>query len=83
MQARFIGRWLEALAADIAKLQARAATYWSVSSGSIALGRSRSKLPRGPLKLEEPGAAAVGWIALARIWSRCSGQHGIGAGRSW
>src|SRR4030095_2026712 len=53
-----------------------------VSSGSIALGRSRLKLPRGPLKLEESqGAAAVGQIALARIWSEVLGAHGIGAGQ--
>ena len=46
-----------------------------VSSGSIALGRSRLKLPRGPLKLEESqGAAAVGQIALARIWSEVLGM---------
>ena len=53
-----------------------------VSSGSIALGRSRLKLPRGPLKLEESqAAAAVGQIALARIWSEVLGAHGIGAGQ--
>jgi glutamate 5-kinase len=40
------------------------------------------KLPRGPLKLEESqGAAAVGQIALARIWSEVLGAHGIGAGQ--
>jgi glutamate 5-kinase len=40
------------------------------------------KLPRGALKLEESqGAAAVGQIALARIWSEVLGAHGIGAGQ--
>jgi glutamate 5-kinase len=53
-----------------------------VSSGSIALGRSRLKLPKGALKLEESqAAAAVGQIALARIWSEVLGAHGIGAGQ--
>ena len=53
-----------------------------VSSGSIALGRAKLKLPRGPLKLEESqAAAAVGQIALARIWSEVLGDHGIGAGQ--
>jgi len=62
--------WLSALAADIAKLHGEGRDVLVVSSGSIALGRSRLKLPRGPLKLEESqGAAAVGQIALARIWS--------------
>ena len=42
----------------------------------------RLKLPRGTLKLEESqGAAAVGQIALARIWSEVLGHHGIGAGQ--
>src|SRR5262249_12546024 len=62
--------WLKALAADIAKLHGEGRDVLVVSSGSIALGRSRLKLPRGQLKLEESqGAAAVGQIALARIWS--------------
>ena len=53
-----------------------------MSSGSIALGRSRLKLPRGALKLEESqAAAAVGQIALARTWSEVLGHHGIGAGQ--
>ena len=53
-----------------------------VSSGSIALGRAELKLPRGALKLEESqAAAAVGQIALARIWSEVLGAHGIGAGQ--
>src|SRR5271165_5454700 len=74
--------WLSALAADIAKLHNGGRDLLIVSSGSIALGRSRLKLPRGPLKLEESqAAAAVGQIALARIWSEVLGDHGIGAGQ--
>src|SRR6187455_693720 len=74
--------WLAALAADIARLHGEGRELLIVSSGSIALGRSRLKLPRGPLKLEESqGAAAVGQIALARIWSEVLGAHGIGAGQ--
>jgi glutamate 5-kinase len=75
-------RWLSALAADIAKLHEGGRELLVVSSGSIALGRSRLKLPRGPLKLEESqAAAAVGQIALARIWSEMLGTHGIGTGQ--
>ena len=60
--------WLSALAADIAHLHGEGRDVLIVSSGSIALGRSRLKLPRGALKLEESqAAAAVGQIALARI----------------
>ncbi|HZR85288.1 MAG TPA: glutamate 5-kinase [Bradyrhizobium sp.] len=74
--------WLKALAADIAKLHGGGRDLLIVSSGAIALGRSRLKLPRGPLKLEESqAAAAVGQIALARIWSEVLGDHGIGAGQ--
>src|ERR1700726_2939705 len=74
--------WLTALAADIAKLHKEGRELLIVSSGSIALGRSRLRLPRGTLKLEESqAAAAVGQIALARIWSEVLGHHGIGAGQ--
>ena len=74
--------WLAALAADLAKLHGEGRELLIVSSGSIALGRSRLKLPRGALKLEESqAAAAVGQIALARIWSEVLGHHGIGAGQ--
>ncbi|MBB5053347.1 glutamate 5-kinase [Afipia massiliensis] len=74
--------WLAALAADIAKLHQAGKDVLVVSSGSIALGRSRLKLPSGLLKLEESqAAAAVGQIELARIWSGVLGHHGIGAGQ--
>jgi glutamate 5-kinase len=74
--------WLSALATDIAKLHREGRELLIVSSGSIALGRGRLKLPRGPLKLEESqAAAAVGQIALARIWSEVLGDHGIRSGQ--
>jgi glutamate 5-kinase len=74
--------WLSALADDIAKLHGEGRDVLIVSSGSIALGRAKLKLPRGALKLEESqAAAAVGQIALARIWSEVLGAHGIGAGQ--
>jgi glutamate 5-kinase len=74
--------WLAALVADLAQLHYERREVLIVSSGSIALGRSRLKLPRGALKLEDSqAAAAVGQIALARIWSEVLGAHGIGAGQ--
>jgi glutamate 5-kinase len=74
--------WLSALSDDLAKLHGEGRELLIVSSGSIALGRSRLKLPRGALKLEESqAAAAVGQIALARIWSEVLGAHGIGSGQ--
>ncbi len=76
------GEWLAALAADIAGLHGDGCDVLVVSSGAVALGRSKLKLPRGPLKLEESqAAAAVGQIALARIWSKVLADHGIGAGQ--
>ena len=74
--------WLLSLADDIAKLHSEGRDIIVVSSGSIALGRSVLKLPKGPLKLEDSqAAAAVGQIALARTWSEVLGQHNITAGQ--
>jgi glutamate 5-kinase len=74
--------WLSSLAADIASLHNGKRDILVVSSGAIALGRSVLKLPRGALKLEDSqAAAAVGQIALARIWAEMLGTHRITAGQ--
>ena len=74
--------WLAALAEDIAELHARGADVLVVSSGAIALGRTVLGLASGPLKLEDSqAAAAVGQIALARIWSEVLAHHRITAGQ--
>ena len=74
--------WLEALADDIAALHKRGADVLVVSSGAIALGRTVLKLPERDLKLEDSqAAAAVGQIALARLWSEVLGDRGINAGQ--
>src|SRR5215203_152434 len=74
--------WLAALAEDIAALHGRGADVLVVSSGAIALGRTVLGLAAGELKLEESqAAAAVGQIALARIWSEVLARHGITAGQ--
>ena len=52
--------WLAALAADLAKLHGEGRELLIVSSGAIALGRSRLKLPRGALKLEESQGGMAG-----------------------
>lgn len=76
------GEWLAALVADLAMLHRRGADILVVSSGSIALGRNVLKFPKGALKLEEAqAAAAVGQIALARIWSEVLSAQGITAGQ--
>ena len=74
--------WLASLAGDIADLHGANRDVMVVSSGAIALGRSMLKLPQGALPLEDSqGAAAVGQIALARIWAEALGRHDIRAGQ--
>lgn len=74
--------WLASLVGDIAELHAANRDVMVVSSGAIALGRSMLRLPRGALPLEDSqGAAAVGQIALARIWAEALGRYGIRAGQ--
>jgi glutamate 5-kinase len=74
--------WLKALADDLAALHQRGADVLVVSSGAIALGRSVLKYPKGALSLDRSqAAAAVGQIALARIWSEALGNHAITAGQ--
>ncbi|MGJ3263344.1 MAG: glutamate 5-kinase [Salinarimonas sp.] len=79
---RLNAAWLAALAEDIAELHGRGADVLVVSSGAIAMGRSVLALPAGPLRLEESqAAAAVGQIALARVWAEVLSHHGITAGQ--
>jgi len=74
--------WLASLVDDIAGLHGAKRDVIVVSSGAIALGRSRLRLPKGSLKLEDSQAAAsVGQIALARTWAEVLGRHGITAGQ--
>jgi glutamate 5-kinase len=74
--------WLETLADDIADLHQRGADILIVSSGAIALGRSVLGYPEGPLKLEDSqAAAAVGQIALARLWAEVLADRKIIAGQ--
>jgi glutamate 5-kinase len=74
--------WLEKLADDLAALHQRGADVLVVSSGAVALGRSVLGLPQGALKLEDSqAAAAVGQIALARIWAEVLANRGMAAGQ--
>jgi glutamate 5-kinase len=74
--------WLEALSDDLAALHRRNADVLVVSSGAIALGRAVLELAPGELKLDEAqAAAAVGQIALARIWSEVLSERRLTAGQ--
>lgn len=72
--------WLKALIEDIAGLHARGADVLVVSSGAIAMGRTVLGLKPGALDLEvAQAAAAVGQIALAKVWAEGLAGHGITA----
>ena len=72
--------WLEAFAADLARLRARGQQVLVVSSGAVALGRRRLALPRRALTLpEKQAAAAAGQSTLMRAWEEALEPHGIAA----
>lgn len=74
--------WLSALVDDLSDFTKRGASVLVVTSGAIALGRTVLKLPKGELKLEESqAAAAVGQIALARLWAENLAKIGLTAGQ--
>jgi glutamate 5-kinase len=74
--------WLLSLAQDIADSHAQGPALLIVSSGAIALGRTVLGLPGRDLKLEDSqAAAAVGQIALARIWAEVLADKKITAGQ--
>lgn len=74
--------WLAALAEDIGDLVAKGAEVIVVSSGAIALGRTVLGLTGSALRLEESQAcAAIGQIALARVWAEALAHEGITAGQ--
>jgi glutamate 5-kinase len=71
--------WLEGLVEEIAAARARGQEVVVVSSGAIALGAARLKLPKGGRAnlADAQAAAAVGQIALAELWSELLGAKGI------
>ncbi|HEY8163492.1 MAG TPA: glutamate 5-kinase [Methylocystis sp.] len=74
--------WLTRLADDIATLHRGGADVLVVSSGAVALGRSVLGFPHGALRLEDSqAAAAVGQIALARLWAEALHARGLTAGQ--
>ncbi|QGM99198.1 glutamate 5-kinase [Methylocystis parvus] len=74
--------WLIRLADDIASLHRGGADVLVVSSGAVALGRSVLGFPHGALPLEDSqAAAAVGQIALARLWAEALHERGLTAGQ--
>ncbi len=72
--------WLATFASDVARIRARGQQVLVVSSGAVALGRRRLKLPKRALTLpEKQAAAAAGQSALMRAWEEALELHAIGA----
>jgi len=73
--------WLAKLAAEIAAATERGQQVIVVSSGAIALGAARLRLPKGGRASlsEAQAAAAVGQIALSGLWAELLGGHGLTA----
>lgn len=75
--------WLQAFAADVARLRGRGQDVAIVSSGAIAFGRRHlglvgPALPSQALALEEKqAAAAVGQLHLAHAWQEALAAHDI------
>ncbi|MGE0024507.1 MAG: glutamate 5-kinase [Hyphomicrobium sp.] len=70
--------WLASLVEDVAELVRGGREVVLVSSGSIALGRHKLGLPKGPLELEQSqAAAAVGQISLAHAYQELAAQSGL------
>lgn len=70
--------WLASLVADVAALAGQGKQVVLVSSGSIALGRHKLGLPKGPLELEQSqAAAAVGQISLAHAYQELAATSGL------
>ncbi|HUD92423.1 glutamate 5-kinase [Sphingobium sp.] len=73
--------WLRTLVADVATRKAAGQQVIIVSSGAIALGARRLKLPKGGRgSLEDAqAAAATGQIALSQCWASLLAEKGITA----
>jgi glutamate 5-kinase len=73
--------WIAALCSDLARLAADGQRVVVVSSGSIALGRRRLRLPlRGALDLQtKQAAASAGQSLLMRAWEEALEPHGLAA----
>ena len=73
--------WLTSLVADIAARTKAGQKIAVVSSGAIALGARRLKLPKGGrASLEDAqAAAATGQIALSQVWAELLGAEGLTA----
>ncbi|MBV7264841.1 glutamate 5-kinase [Erythrobacter ani] len=70
---------LNSLAKDLATLREQGTDIIVVSSGAIALGAARLRLPKGGRAslADAQAAASVGQVALAQLWAQALGDHDI------
>lgn len=70
---------IQSLAQDLAGLRNNGTQIIVVSSGAIALGASRLKLPKGGRASlsDAQAAASVGQVALAQLWADVLGEHDL------
>lgn len=79
---RLRAAWLQTLVDDIAWLKEQGKEVLIVSSGAIALGRKKTNLPTGHLKLEQSqAAAAIGQISLGQAYADCLSKVDLIAGQ--
>lgn len=71
--------WLQGLVGEIAAARTRGQEVVVVSSGAVALGAAKLRLPKGGRAslADAQAAAAVGQIALAELWSELLGAEGL------
>ncbi|GAA4041019.1 glutamate 5-kinase [Sphingomonas rosea] len=69
--------FLAGLASDAAELRSSGTEVILVSSGAVALGRTRLGLPRSPRLDLKQAAAAAGQPLLMRAWDEAFAAHGI------
>ena len=71
--------WLQELVGEIAAARTRGQEVVVVSSGAVALGAAKLRLPKGGRAslADAQAAAAVGQIALAELWSELLGAEGL------
>lgn len=69
--------WLAALAEDIAALRSKGVEVVAVTSGAIALGRTRLGLGRALRLDEKQAASAAGQAALVQAWQAAFDPHGV------
>ncbi|GGG94778.1 glutamate 5-kinase [Glycocaulis albus] len=73
----------EAIAGALVRWRARGIETVLVSSGAVALGRQRLKLPAGKLALDQKqAAAAAGQTALMMAWNTALEPHGMPAAQA-